>query len=436
MTGTIRYPAWRASLAYFRDPFAGTAALAAAGDLVRTRLMGWETVVLGQPALVEEVLRGAPELWVKDALTKRMLPVGGLLTSDGADWRRQRRLVNPAFHAGHAQGYAALFARHLEARLSRWGAGQALDLAAEMNALTLGVAVEAFFGEVLGAEEAEAVGEGMDALVRWLASPVAALPWDAPRWLPARRRAEQGLARIRAVVQRILARRAGAPGEDVLGLLLTARDETGDGLSEAEVTDQVITFLVAGHETTSLALVFALHLLGRHPEALARAREEVAAITGPLGLDSLERLRWVRAVVDEALRLHPPAWMLSREPREDTTVGGEPVAAGTMVIVPVLCLHRDPSSWPDPDRFDPERFLGAESLRAPRGSYLPFGLGPRMCVGSRFALLELALMLAGILRAGRLEPLEPALPPLAPSITSRPTRPVPMRWLPDAGGVA
>lgn len=432
MITQARVPSWSASLAYLRDAFEGTAGLARQADLVRTRLLGWETVVLSQPALVEEVLRGAPEVWIKDALTRRMLPVGGLLTSDGAVWRRQRRLVNPAFHAGHAEGYAVLFARHLAARVGTWAPGQTLDLTAEMSTLTLDIAVEAFFGEALEPDERAAVARGMDHLVTWLASALAALPWEAPRWLPTRRRADAGLQEIRGVVGRILARRAGSVGEDLLGTLLSARDEQGDGLSAEEVTDQVVTFLVAGHETTSLALVFALHLLGRHPDALARAQAEVAAISGPLGVGQLDGLRWVRAVADEALRLYPPAWMLSREPKVDTTVGGVPVAAGTLVILPVQFLHHDPRLWPDPERFDPGRFLGSDALRAPRGGYLPFGLGPRMCVGSRFASLELALILAGLLRAGHLEPTDAQLPPLAPSITSRPTRPVRAIWRPHA----
>lgn len=432
MTAPVRVSALGTSWAYARDPFGALQRLSTRGDLVETRLFGWRTLLVHAPTLVEEVLRGSTDVWIKDALTRRMLPIGGVLTAEGEAWRRQRRMLNPGFANARYERYAALFGRHLHEHLAAWLAAGKVELGRETSALTLGIAVEAFFGEILPAEDVEEARAALAGLDRWLASPLALLPWDAPGWLPAAAGFREGVARFGRLTSRILARRAGRPGDDLLGMMLAARDESGRELDAAEIGDQILTFLLAGHETSALTLLFTLHLLDRHPEARARAEAEADALDGPPDLESLPKLPWIRAVIDESLRLYPPAWMLSREPRVDTTVGGHPVAAGTFVGIPVHALHRDPHHWPDPERFRPERFLGGEGLRAPRGTYLPFGLGPRMCIGSRFALLELVLVLAGLLREVRVTLVEPTLPPLSPSITSRPKGPVWARVVPRA----
>jgi cytochrome P450 len=424
MTETVQVGALAASWSYARDPFGALQRLSARGDLVETRLFGWRTLLVNAPGLVEEVLRGSTDVWIKDALTRRMLPIGGVLTAEGEAWRRQRRMLNPAFANARYERYAEMFGRHLHERLAAWRAAGRVELGRETSALTLGIAVEAFFGEILPPEDLEEARAALAGLDRWLASPLALLPWDAPGWVPGVAGFRDGVARFGRLTGRILERRAGRPGDDLLGMMLAARDESGRELEPAELADQILTFLLAGHETSALTLLFALHLLDRHPEARARAEAEADALDGPPDVESLPRLPWIRAVIDESLRLYPPAWMLSREPRVDTTVGGHPVAAGTFVGVAVHALHRDPRHWPDPDRFDPGRFLGGDGLRAARGTYLPFGLGPRMCIGSRFALLELVLLLAGLLREVRVTLEQPTLPPLSPSITSRPKGPV------------
>jgi cytochrome P450 len=416
----------RVTLEFARDPFGLLESRPRRADLLFTSLFGVPTVVLGHPALVAEMLRDGSGRWIKDRLSRRAADVfgRGLLLSEGDEWRRQRRMLNPGFASARFDEYAVTMRERTAAAVAQWPDAGAVDAAAEMARLTLDVAVRTLFGADVSDQDARRVGDAFAAVSDYFASPLAMLPFEVPRWLPlpVMRRHARAVAELDAVVHELVrARRAaGGAGDDLLAMLLAARDEHG-ALSDAEVRDQAVTFLLAGHETTALGLTFALFELGRAPALRERLRAEADA-AGPEA--SLESLPFATQVVQESLRLYPPAYALSREHVDGTTLGGVDLPAGTVVIAAPWTLHRDARWHPDPLAFKPERWTPEYEQSLPTGAYLPFGLGPRKCIGARFAMVEAVLMLAGLARSHDWTSLDAALPPLQPAITCRPTRPV------------
>jgi cytochrome P450 len=414
------------SLAFARDPFGLLASVSDTADLVRTRLLGTPTVVLAHPSLVAELLRDARGTWVKDRLSRRASDVfgAGLLLSEGDAWKRQRRMLNPGFAAARLDGYAATMRERTAAALARWPTGGVIDATAELSRLTLDVAVRTLFGADVSDADAQRVADAFAAVSDFFASPLAMLPVAPPSWLPLPllRRHARAVAELDGVVHELVrSRRAdGRAGEDLLSMLLAARDEAG-GLSDREVRDQAVTFLLAGHETTALGLTFAMFELGRSAPLRARLLAEVDAAPRDAGAEAYP---FASSVVDESLRLYPPAFALSRECVRDVVLGGVPIAKGTVVVAAPWTLHRDARWHPEPLAFQPDRWTPAYAAALPVGAYLPFGLGPRKCIGTRFAMVEAVILLAGIARAVDWSSVDDALPPLQPAITCRPTRPV------------
>jgi cytochrome P450 len=372
------------------------------------------------------MLRDARGTWIKDRLSRRASDVfgDGLLLSEGDAWRRQRRMLNPGFASTRFEGYAATMRERTAAALARWPSVGALDATAELSRLTLDVAVRTLFGADVSDADARRVADAFAAVSDFFASTLAMLPFELPPWLPLPllRRHARAVAELDAVVSELVkARRADArAGEDLLAMLLAARDEEG-GLSDREVRDQAVTFLLAGHETTALGLTFAMFELGRSAPLRARLMAEVDAAPSDA---PAEAYPFAAQVFEESLRLYPPAYALSRENVRDVVLGGVPIAKGTVVIAAPWTLHRDARWHPDPLAFLPDRWTPAYEAALPVGAYLPFGLGPRKCIGTRFAMIEAALLLAGIARAFDWSSVDDALPPLQPAITCRPTRPV------------
>ena len=330
-----------------------------------------------------------------------------LLTTDGATHRRQRRLVQPAFHRKRVEGYAEIMTSQTSEMLSRWRIGDEMDIAAELRELTLRIIVKALFDLDLAEEGArlsqmfavvvEAQPSGFGAMV-----PAALL--DLP-FMPGHARREAvrtTAAELDAFVYGLITRRRAEGGDrgDVLSMLLAARDEDGQPLSDVEVRDQTMTLIVAGHETTFTALSWTLDLLSRQPDAYQRLRAEVATTLGgsvPRAAD-LARLPYLDAVIQEALRLRPPAWSINRVALEPITLEGYHFPAGTSLIVSPWILHHEPAIWGDAGAFRPERWLDGSAKDLPRGAYFPFGLGPRMCIGMPLADMEMRLVLATILQ--------------------------------------
>lgn len=331
----------------------------------------------------------------------------GLLTSEGDRWRAQRRTLQPLFTRRRVTTYAGAFVDAARSVVETWPHEAVVDLDEQMQRVSLRSVGVTLFGTDVTDQIAPIVAATdavSAAVVRRGTSPV-----RVPTWLPVRdnRDIRAGRAELQRRFDQLIddRRRDGPDGDDLLSLLLTVEDpETGERLDHEQVRDQVGIMLLAGYDTTSTAMTFALHLLGQHPAWQDAVREEVRGVLGPpsrdagrrLSADDVPDLSLTRRVLDEAMRLHPSAYITSRSATRDTEVGGHAVPAGSVVATSFHALHRHPEVWPDPDRFDPDRFLPERVGERDPYAHLPFGGGPRSCIGNHFALLEATLALATI----------------------------------------
>lgn len=392
--------------------------------------------LLSRPEHAEHVLVAAQDRYVK-AFTYRPLKAflgDGLLTSEGQTWRRHRRIVQPVFAHKHVHAFAPQIVAATRTRIERWRPGAAVDVAGEMRALTMTVIGQVLFGSDLAAES-ERVGAAVKRLQRGIiyASllPSGGSPQRlrrlATRLIP---RMGDSAATLDAMVSQRLddrERMAGTEPRDLLDLLL-AGDADGNRLSRREVHEEVLTLVLAGHETTANTLVWTLLLLSRYPAARERLRAEVAEVVGDRDADAddMEALPWTRAVIAEAMRLFPPAWTIERDAAQPDDVCGVTVARGDTVVTSPYLIHRHPEFWPNPEGFDPSRFLpGAEAGR-PRYAYLPFGGGRRICVGAGLAELEATLALATIAQHCSLDLVPGTDVRARAAVTLHPAGPVPM----------
>ena len=453
-----------------RNPLDGYLRLAGRyGDTIRVPYRpGNSLYLLCRPEHAEHVLAANQDNYVK-AFTYRPLRAligDGLLTSEGERWRRHRRVVQPVFSRRHVTAFGPAMtaaARRLTAWWDSLPDGTVINVAGQMSALALDIVGQALFGFDLSGD-AELMGRAMNAGQR-----VATLATFVPvPWGPASTRALKSVARrvggtpegIEGPVGRIISgRRAAAPagaGRDLLDVLLTARAVDGSPHTDAEIGDEVATFMLAGHETSANTLSWSLALLSAYPSARLHLEAEVDAVLGDRDPDAgdADKLPWTRAVVAEAMRLYPPAWTIERNALADDEVAGARVPARSLVAIPPYLVHRHPDFWPDPAGFDPRRFLRDDQAPgwpanhgvadhggtddgsghpAPqarhRYAYIPFGGGRRACVGASFAELETVLVLATIARRYRLELTMRGIPEPTANITLRPARGLPMRLL-------
>ncbi|MFJ1702834.1 cytochrome P450 [Kitasatospora sp. NPDC088346] len=327
----------------------------------------------------------------------------GLLTSQDTDYQRQRRLVQPLFTRRRVDGYAEAIGIEAEALTERWQRvpGGVVDAADEMSRFALRAVARILFGADVEAA-IDVVRTRFPVLGRYVRGRGVS-PLRVPRsWpTPGNREARAAENELYGVCDEIIARRAGQPADDLLGLLADARGEDGEALDATELREQVLIFLLAGHETTATSLTFALHLLGRHPEQQDRARAEVRAVLGDgraPRADDLAALPHLTRVLKEAMRLYPAAPVIGRRAAADCVVDGVPIPAGADVLVAPYVTHRHPEHWSDPERFDPERFTPEREAARHRYAWFPFGGGPRACIGQHFSMLESVLGLAVLLR--------------------------------------
>ncbi len=397
------------------------------GDLARWRVGTIRFYLVAQPEWVRDILVTRHRLFIKSrALQRARVLLGeGLLTSEGDFHLRQRRLAQPAFHhervAALAGEIAAISARTAEG----WRTGETVDAGREMNRMTLAIAGRTLFGAAVE-DEADEIGWALtDALGLFsrLSNPLAPLLDRLP--VPATRRFHRARERLDATILRMIEerRRSGEDRADLLGLLLAARDEEGDGggMSDAQLRDETLTIFLAGHETTANALAWAWHLLGQNPEAEARFHAEVDGVLGgrlPSAADAAA-LPYTRGVFAETMRLFPPAYLIGREPREDFALGGFRIRRRSVVLVSPWLTHRDPRFWDAPLEFRPERWTPEAEAALPRFAYFPFGGGPRKCIGEGFAWMEGILALATLAQRWRLRPVPGATPRPDPLITLR-----------------
>jgi cytochrome P450 len=395
------------------------------GDVVRLRFGRMVVYLLSHPEHIELVLRGNHRNFRKDRGTRLLSGAlgQGLLTSEGDTWRRQRQLAQPAFQLDQIQKYGAVMVAYTERLLQGWKTGETRDVHADMMRLTLDIVARTLFG-TSAAGQAETVGRALDALMTYYASVMSLFPWL--QWLPTpgNRRFRRAVRDLNAVIYDLIARRRadGPGGEDLLSRLLTLRDEAGQGMTDRQLRDEVVTLFLAGHETTALALSYCFHLLATHPEAEARLSAELAEVLRgrpPTSAD-VPRLRYAEWVVKESMRLYPPAPSIGREAIHDCEIGGYHVPKGTQIGLMQWIVHRDPRWFDDPTAFKPERWDNDLVKRLPRGAYFPFGDGPRVCIGNHFAMMETVLILATLLQRYRLELAPGYRLELFPSITLRP----------------
>ena len=410
------------------------AAQARWGDVIGFRLGRDLLVMVADPALVGEVLVDKDAAWIKDRVTRDLSAFlgQGLLTNEGAPWRRQRKLIAPPLTRRHIAAYADTMVRRAAVYASALRHGESRDVHADMSAVTLEIVTETLFGTSLGSEPAR-VGHAIDRVMGDFQELVQTWRRFFPSSVPfaARRRTVAAAREIDAVVFDVIQRRrrTGELGDDLLSRLLEARDDEGSGMTDAQLRDEAVTLFVAGHETTANALSFALMLLGDHPELDARMHDEVARVVGERAAtaDDVAALRFTDAVAREAMRLYPPAYLIGREATRDVTVGAWAIPARTAVLMSPWAMQRDPRFFADPLAFRPDRWLDGSAERAPKYAYMPFGGGPRVCIGNHFAQMELVLVLATLAQRVRFERTSAAPVRQQAAITLRPAAGLPMR---------
>jgi cytochrome P450 len=422
-------------LAWSRDPLGLLSRVRAEhGDVVGLSFRGARSVLLCHPDDIARVHAETGRGFQK-AQGGYVFPRAfgnGLLTSSGEFWRRQRALAQPAFHRRRIAGYAGTMVRLAQEMADSWGDGQTLDVHAEMSRLTQRIAGVTLFGldtETWSGRASAALGAINRAVNKEGASLfVERLPASVPT--RNRRRADAAIAELDGLVADLLAARSARPGQhdDLLAMLAEARDADGQGMSPRQLRDEVVTLYLAGHETTANTLSWVWHLLGRHEPVARRLADELTGVLGDRAAkaEDVAALPFTRAVIDEAMRLYPPIWQVFRIAVEDAEFRGYTVPAGTGVMMSQWLTQRDLRWFDHPDRFDPDRWLDGRTRDVPRYAYFPFGGGPRVCLGSAFAVMEAVLVVATVARRVSLRPLDAEVR-LAPLITLRPDRGIRVR---------
>ncbi|HEX8185792.1 MAG TPA: cytochrome P450 [Blastocatellia bacterium] len=385
------------------------------GDVVSFQMGPKRLYLLNHPGHARHILCDNQKNYKKGlGLDDAKLLLGeGLLTSEGELWNSQRRHLQSAYHTGMLERYSRSMVGATLSMLERWSeharTGETLDVAQEMVRLTLSILGESLF-EIDFSHSADDISADLQTMTRWAIRRMTALFKIPPRVpTPANLRARRALARLEIVARQIIDRRLRHPANqegDMLSLLMSLLNREGEAEeSQRQVRDELMTFLLAGHETTAAALTWAWYLLSRHTEVERKLRTELDSALGgrePCAAD-LTRLVYTKKLFDEVMRLYPPVWMIPRKSIEDDEIGGYRISANSDVLLSVYTLHRHRDFWENPEQFDPERFSPEMSAWRQPCSYLPFGAGARTCIGSRFGMMEAMLVMATIARRFRLE---------------------------------
>jgi cytochrome P450 len=424
-------------LAMRRDPTAVFVSAARRyGDVAYLKIGPRRGYLITNPADVRHVLQDNARNYHKSPLYQKLrMSIGnGLLTSEDDFWLRQRRIAQPAFHRQRVSALAGVMAQAARETANEWqslaSAGQPVDISDEMMRFTRTVVLRALLGGDLG-PFTDRIDDAWVVINEQIGGSFWSLGITERFQRAKARRFDEARAVLRGAVEHVITQRRRHPTEsaDLLSMLLDARDEeTGEGMSDEQLRVEVTTFLLAGQETTSLALTWTWYLLSQHPHARQKLEDEIDSVLDgrPPEYADLASLPYTRMVVDEAMRLYPPAWGFSRQALNDDTLGGFRLPRGWLAFVVPYVLHRLPAYWKDPDTFDPERFSPERSAERPKFVYLPFGAGPRQCIGNQFALIEAQLSVATLAQSYRLQlvpghPVEPW-----PLITLRPRYGMPM----------
>ena len=443
--GPAGMPLFGNSRQYARDPFTFLSSVADAyGDVVHFDLGPVETYLLTNPADIERVLvaddakYGKPE-FQDDAIGT--LLGDGLLLSDGERWRKQRRLAQPAFSPKRISSMGGLITDHAETMLGDWEAGELRDVHLEMARVTVRIIVEAMFGSTLTDEQTQMVQENLEPLgQRFEPDP---LQFLIPDWAPTRenRAYHESVNVLEGVLDDIVAERRGTEHDPAIDAAADGNDEPMDLLSillrakgrgeqtDQQLRDELMTMLLAGHDTTALTLTYTWYLLSEHPEVEARVHQELDEVCGddPPTAADVRELEYLERVLNEAMRLYPPVYVIFREPRVDVRLGGYRIPEGSAVMLSQWVTHRSDRWYDDPERFDPDRWLPERRTERPRFSYFPFGGGPRHCIGKHLSLLEAKLILGTVAQEYELEYARDRPFDLRGSLTMHPQEPMAMR---------
>jgi cytochrome P450 len=420
-----------------RDPLGFLIRTQKSGEVVRLRFVFSPAYLISRPESIKYVLQEHARNYNKDLFTYKMFQpmLGqGLLINDGPSWLHQRRLIQPAFHRKRLTTYGTLMTDATVAMLERWQAcserGMPLNMAEEMMRLTLRIVGQALFSLDLS-QETSTIGSAVTTLLELLGDyvfrPFPPLSVPTPR----NRRIQRTIHVLDQLVYRMIAERRTlqTEGRDLLSMLLLAQDEeTGQGMNDRQAHDEVMTLLLAGHETTANTLTWTWYLLSQSPEIERRLHAELNEVLGGRvpSVADLPELKYTRMVIEEALRLYPPAPILSRKAIADDELQGYPIAANSMIMISPYAVHRHPALWEEPERFDPERFTPERAATRPAYAYFPFGGGPRVCIGNHFAMMEAQLILSTVAQRYqlRLIPGHPVEPQMV--VTLRPRYGLPM----------
>lgn len=416
------------------------------GGIVPLRIGLTRGHLVSDPALIRRVLLENYTNYGKhtpafDAV--RVVLGEGMLTSGGAFWKRQRRIAQPAFHGESVRHFGPIMARMATECAEEWeaaaGRGETVDACTAMMKVTLRIVAETLFGDDM-ADDADEINHVFPTILACLAARVSS-PIRAPLWMPTanNRQLRPALESLNAIVERLIAtkRRRLAEGtqgdaahRDLLTILMLARDEeTGESMSDRQLRDEVMTMMIAGHETTANALSWLWVLLDRHPDEQERLRSELVAATGGRAptVDDVTRLPRLKAVISETLRLYPPVWMFDRRALGPDDLGGTKVAKGDLVIFCPYAIHRLPALWTDPEAFRPGRFEPGSEEQKNKFTYLPFSAGPRTCLGNSFAMIESQIIVGTLLARFRVRLADEAPVDPQPRVTLRTSRPVVLR---------
>lgn len=407
------------------------------GDIFHYRVFHRHIYFINHPDLIKDVLiTRAPSFIKGDAVrANRRIFGNGLLSNEGSSWLQQRRLIQPAFHHSHIASYANIMVEYTERMLAAWQDGESRDIHEDMMRLTLEIVAMTLFSVQIASDK-DRVALALDTLMELSMGARILLP-AVFRRLPTRnnRRYERAVRELDTIVYGLIRERQSNPNatsthgfEDLLGTLLKARYEDGSAMPAQQLRDEVMTLLLAGHETTAVSLSWIWLLLSQHPEVEQKLWTELRTVLNGRSprLDDLPALPYTERIVKEAMRLYPPVWAIVRTAVKECEIGGYRIPAKSPVIMSQWVMHRDPRYYDQPDRFLPDRWLDERYKSAPRFSYFPFGGGPRICIGASFAQTEAALVLATIaqryqIRVTSTTPIEPT-----PSITLRPRHGIPV----------
>ena len=423
---------------FTNDPLGMMAQAAALGRITQLRFLTETAFMLHEPEDIKWVLVDNHRNYLKGRGTQALRPIlgEGLLTSEDDLHARQRRLVHPAFHRQRIAAYAAIISRFAGAHIAGWQDGQALDLHDELMHLTMMIVAQCLF-DVDVSGDASTLGEAITRLIEGFDfSRVGPVGQFIERFDFARQRQrKETLAVLEKLIYALIRQRRaeGVDHGDLLSMLVlgegaTPASEAEQQMSDKQARDELLTLFLAGHETTALAVTYTFYLLSHHPEVEAKLLAELNEVLGPAGSaearlpgwEDLPRLEYTRRVFSEAMRIYPPAYATARIARHDDEIAGCRIPAGSTLIVSPYVTHRDARYWPDPQKFDPDRFLPAAEAQRPKFAYFPFGGGPRRCIGEPFAWMEGQLLVEALAHRFHIEVKQGYTPELQPLVTLRP----------------